>query len=694
MTLPTSFHARLFASAVTLSVPNLAFAGTLFAVWPAIGGGSCSSTLQACIDESPDGSIILIATETPIDENITLANRSQTLAAYEGMRPRFAPGRNLVSTSTNGLDVSVRLRGLGFSNGYASHACGGGATVTLEMRDLHLTRLAGGSPAYLAVQAGTACTVNATIEGNRIDGWPAGINSGLVHLAAFAGTLNAYVAHNRITRTDATTAEGAGILVDIASSTGSATSGSGYLRVFANEIRGAYGRAALYLSEGLAGSAPGSMTATAINNVVACGGNPAVGTGLGLVAGSGTITALAVNNTIAGCARGISALRWNTGTPASRIDGYVWNNLVDARVQGFTFTADLTPDLDNDYNLVNAPSLANVALGTHTLATPARLVSDSAPRLRADSPAIDAADALFLANALVDSGLPLTDADGLRRSKGAGTDIGAYEAGDVSALHVASAANALLDHVSALDLAATNGQATARVHATRNFGVGGPFSAEPFGVYYTAARWALYHETLAALAAGLKWSVFVPRAGAGVFTHAGSAANTFDWRTEIDNPATNGQAGRIVLATHNWTAQPNYIAHPLGVHFSGSGASGRWSVGTLDRAALPATSAFNVYAQPPSPNAFRLFAVTGSNRVVIDHPLVNGVRCAVIHAARVINDVTPPTNAGFDLDYNESSGRWGLFSTTSYAAGTAFNVVIDPAQVFDCTDRIFANGFD
>ena len=694
MTLPTSFHARLLASVVALSVPNLAFAGTLYAVWPAVGGGSCSSTLQACIDESPDGSIILIATETPIDENITLANRSQTLAAYEGMRPRFAAGRNLVSTSTNGLDVSVRLRGLGFTNGFASHACGAGATVTLEMRDLSLMRLAGGTPAYLAVQAGTACTVNATIEGNRIDGWPAGINSGLVHLGAFAGTLNAYVAHNRITRTDATTAEGAGILVDIASSTGSATSGTGTLRVFANQVRGAYGRAAIYFSEGLAGSAPGTLTATAINNVVTCGGNPSTGTGIGHVAGSGTIAALAVNNTIAGCVRGISALRWSSGTPASRIGGYVWNNLVDARTQGFTFTADLTPDLDNDYNLINAPSLANVALGTHTLSVPARLVADSAPRLRADSPAIDAADSLFLANALIDSGLPLTDADGLRRSKGAGTDIGAYEAGDVSALHVASAANAVLDHVSAIDLAATNGQAAARVHATRNFGTSGPYSAEPFGVYYTASRWALYHETIAAVAPGLKWSVFVPGAGAGVFTHAGSAANTVDWRTTIDNPSTNGQASRIVLATHNWTAQPTYIAHPLVVHFSGSGAGGRWNIGTADRSALPAASAFNVYAQPPSPNAFRLFAATGSNRVVIDHPLVNDESCAVIHATRVVADTTAPTADGFDIDYSAGTGRWGLFSVTPYAAGTAFNIVIDPAQVFDCTDRIFANGFD
>jgi hypothetical protein len=114
----------------------------------------------------------------------------------------------------------------------------------------------------------------------------------------------------------------------------------------------------------------------------------------------------------------------------------------------------------------------------------------------------------------------------------------------------------------------------------------------------------------------------------------------------------------------------------------------------VDHAPLPAANAFNLYAQPASPNAFRLEAVAGTNRVVIDHPLVNGVRCAVIHATRIIPSTGSGTLDGFDIDYSSSDGIWGLFSTSAYPAGTAFNILIDPAQVFDCTDRIFANGFD
>jgi hypothetical protein len=66
----------------------------------------------------------------------------------------------------------------------------------------------------------------------------------------------------------------------------------------------------------------------------------------------------------------------------------------------------------------------------------AKLVGDATPRLRA-SPAIDAADTNTLGLGIIINGLPVTDADGLRRIKGATNkiDIGAYESGDVSFAH-------------------------------------------------------------------------------------------------------------------------------------------------------------------------------------------------------------------------------------------------------------------
>lgn len=676
------------SAAILALAATSAWAGGPSVAWPGVSG-TCAGTLQACLDGSPNGSIIEITTEAPINESISLLNRSLTITAAAGARPRFAAGRTLFASVAGAGASTLRLSGLAFTDGYAGLSCSGAATANIDMRGLEITRTPGGTPAYLLVQTTSACVVNASIEGNRIDGAPAGLNSGLIQLSAIGGTLNAYVAHNRIRRNDATSTDGAGIFVDVVDA-----GASGYLRVFANEIRGSFGRAGLFFSEGLFSASSANLAAIAVNNVVVCPGSAGVGTGIAFTAGSGTIDASVVNNTTTGCARGITALRWNSGAASSRVNGQVRNNLVTASTQGLTFTPDLTPALVNDFNLLNAPSVANVGLGSGTLTAPADLVASEAPRLRTGSAAIDAADALFLANTLVDAGLPLTDADGLRRSKGARADIGAYESGDVSALHVASPANAASTHVSLLDLPATNGQAGARVFATRNFGSSGPFSPEPFGTYYAGTRWALFHENFAALAAGLKWSVFVAANGAGAFTHTGGAGNTVDWHTTLDNPATNGYADRIVLVTHNWTAQPSYIAHPLGIYYTGSGSGGRWNIATVDHAALPVNNAFNVYAQPASPNAFRLAATAGANRVPIDHPLVNGVRCAVIHATRIVPSTGSGTAEGFDIDYNAADGLWGLFSTTPYPAGTAFNVLIDPAQIFDCTDRIFAHGFE
>jgi hypothetical protein len=679
--------ARLLAATLAMVATPAAHAGGPGFLWPA-ASGTCATTLQACIDSAPNTATIEIGTNAPIDETISLLNRSLTITAAPGAKPQFAAGRTLFASATGASGGSLRLIGLAFTDGYAGYACSGAGTGTVEMRGVRMTRTVGGAPAYLSAQASSGCVMTATIEGNRIDAAPASLNSGLVQVGASGATLNAYVAHNRITQNDASNGDGAGILVDLTSA------GTGTVRVFANEIRGTFGRAGVSFSEGLFSSTASTYTAIALNNVAICTGSSGFGTGIGFVVANGTIDGTAVNNTTTGCGRGITALRWNTGTPTSRVNGYVVNNLVTALNQGLTFTPDLTPALVNDNNLLNAPSLANVSLGSATQSSPARLVAALAPRLRADSPAVDAADATFLANTLIDSGLPLTDADGLRRSKGVRADIGAYEAGDISALHVASAANAASAHVSLLDLAATNGQSSARVYATRNFGTSGPFSPEPFGAYYAGGRWALFHENFAAINAGLKWNVFVAANGAGAFTHAGTSANTTLWHTTVDNAATNGYPNRIVLATHNWTAQPSYIAHPIGIYYSGSGGSGRWNVATVDHAALPTASAFNLYAQPASPNAFRLEAVAGTNRVVIDHPLVNGVRCAVIHATRIIPSTGSGTLDGFDIDYSSSDGIWGLFSTSAYPAGTAFNILIDPAQVFDCTDRIFANGFD
>jgi hypothetical protein len=126
--------------------------------------------------------------------------------------------------------------------------------------------------------------------------------------------------------------------------------------------------------------------------------------------------------------------------------------------------------IDNDYNLIDGATV-NVTPGPNTLAGPAGLVSDLQPRLAAGSPAIDAADTAMLGLGVIFHGLPLTDADGLRRIKNTGensADVGAFESGDASFLHAATPGT-ISSHITWIDNAATNAQPDADLIVTPNF---------------------------------------------------------------------------------------------------------------------------------------------------------------------------------------------------------------------------------
>ena len=191
---------------------------------------------------------------------------------------------------------------------------------------------------------------------------------------------------------------------------------------------------------------------------------------------------------------------------------------------------------------------------------------------------------------------------------------------------------------------------------------------------------------------GAAYNTFVPASGGGSFRHVSSAANSAGFGTQLDDGSVNNLPERIILATQNWSAGSGvYNAHPIGLQYV-PGASGRWQIVNIDQAAgggMPLDAGFNLYAQEASPNAFRVTAASGSSSILLDHPLLNDVSCARLHVTRLHNGSSVPRN--FDVYYG--SGRWRIFSYTGLSIGMQFNVVVDPAQVFACTDRIFANGF-
>ncbi|PZQ17306.1 MAG: hypothetical protein DI564_05695 [Rhodanobacter denitrificans] len=653
-------------------------------VWPS---AICTGSLQACIDGAAAGDRVEVDWLAPIEEDIAIS-RALTLTAA-GQRIRFAGGRSVTGQLGSGVSGTVAISRIDLSDAELSLRKSGAGLAVFVVEDVHVERSLTGGNGRIAVTADSGGTVSATLSGNRVRGLPSSINGGLLELTASGGSLDAWVTGNALTRNADPLAQGAAVFVDahaIGGQPGEAT-----VRVFGNTAEGAFGRGAYTFSEGLFSSTPSMLRVFALSNA-ATGSAPATSTGVSLIAGSGTIDAHVFNNTLVGVRNGISATRWDSGAATARVNGSIRNNLIQASERGLVATAALTPSLDNDYNLIEAP--ANLATpGPNTLAGPARLVARHAPRLRAGSPAIDAGDGTGLANVIVEAGLPPLDADGLRRVKGIRVDVGAYEWGDLGGRHAAT-----LDTIESnwtLLGGPLGTPFTAELQATRVYNYGGRTVA-PFGLYYTAGTWALYNESVAPVLPGLLWSVWSPASGTGRFSHTTTSANTTAWRTRIDDGATNGQPGRIVLVAHNWTASPvsNYIDHPLGVYYDGSGAAGRWHIANLGQVALPLNSAFNVYAQPPSPNAFRVAAIPGRQLVVLDHPLLNGIRCANAQVTRVTSAANPGPAGGFDLDYGLVDGHWGIFSPTPWPADTAFNVVVDPAQVFECTDRIFADDLD
>jgi len=672
---------RLGLTMVLLFVPAWVLATTR--TWP--GAAPCNGTLQACVNASVNGDTIEIATDGPIDESPNLSDRSLTLRPAATYHPSFTAGRSITaSTSALAGNISLTLSGLRFANGFVQVTYNGTGVGTYDLSGLELTQSAGGGATYLAVEANGG-TVSALLYDNRVTATPRGPYAGLIEIKNQGAVLNGNAYYNQVATNSAVRVAGGGLMVAAESN------GTGTFKVHANQVRGGFTRGGIFVSEGLSFPTASSVSARIFNNaLVGTNYSDTGGACLDVVVKNGTIDLQAMNNTVTRCRWGISILQWSGGAPSAGVTGSVLNNIV-VSTGGLMFTPAIASLPSNDYNLINATS--NVAaLGPHTITADAKLATDSAPRLQATSPAIDAADTTSLISALWGTGLPWVDADGLRRIKGAPglADIGAFEFGDLSLLHGASSANTL-GHVTSIDNPAVNGQPGTDLLATPNFSAGGSVSNQhSLGVYYALSRWRLFNQDFAGVPLGASFNVWAPAVGSGRFRHVSSAVNTSAWSTALDSSSVNNRPDRIVLATQNWSAGASvYNPHPIGVYYFGFGGAGRWYVVNVDEQTggeMPLDAGFNVYAQDASPNAFRVTA-TAFGGVALDHPLLDGVPCAQVQATRVHFS---PTTAHFDVYY--ASGRWRIFDG-AMAPGTQFNVVVDPAQIFACTDVIFADGF-
>ena len=684
----------LRAAASLLSATGAAHATTH--AWP--GAAPCSGTLQACIDGTANGDRIEVAAAT-IDENISLYDADRSLVAAASAHPAFAPGRGLsITSSAISGNRNVSVSGFSFTDGYVYANYRGTGTASYDIGKLTLTRQVADTANYIVVRA-EAGTVNASVHENRLGGLPATGTDGLIGLKANGGTLNANASYNRVqsAAADAVLVPGAGIYADY-----SGAGSGGSVRLHGNEVRGSFALGGVTLTGGLGSSEATTYNAYVYNNVVV-GTGATNSYGIRYLVDAGSIATQTIANTVTRVTWGIVAGPFSGAAPDSRVNGIVSSNLVRADV-GLWMDSGNAPSMTNDYNLINATSLANVALGSHTLSAPAKLVSDATPRLRGDSPAIDAADTVTVGLGMGFAGLPFLDADGLRRMKTwfapDKIDIGAYEYGDASFVHVATPANTS-GHVSTLHDPAIDGVATAHPQVTQNYSLHGVLSANPFGTWLAGAAWTVFTENLVAPPAYLGFDVFSPAPGEGTFRHVAAAANIAGPTTRLDDGSINDRADRMLFVTQDFgdSGPTAYNPHDIGVRYvATSPSSGDWVVANLDHSAMPAGAGFSVYAQPPGPNAFRVTKAAGvgaSNDIPIDHPLLDGVACAQPIVTRV-DTGSAVANGHYDVYLNPGSHRWTIYGYEAggIAPGTQFNVLVNPAQVAACVDLIFADGFD
>jgi hypothetical protein len=656
--------------------------------WP--GASPCHLTLQVCINSIETGDTIEIATAGPIDENVS-AYRSLVLRAAPGYKPAFAPGRYLSAgvAIVTGEPINVTFEGLTVTDADVTMYRNDPGDASFVVRRMRVLTNNPAQRAVIRVNGNNAGNLVVDIAENEVSSRSNSSANPAVALHVNGATATGRIRFNRVSSFGSSNAPGISI---------TAPAGTLEVDVFANEVRGDFGGGGIYVANFTAttGSAAGPVTARLVNNAVIGPGRYAGGFGNGarVLVGNADIDVAVANNTVTGTTEGLAFHR-TSGAATGNITGTVRNNLVAFNAGGLQL-GDGTGALTNSYNLVFGNEADIYTPGAGTVTADPRLESIAHPRLSAGSPALDAADTVYVQLLLGLNGLPQVDLDGMRRTIGGGSlgvDIGAYEFGDESL--VASKATGTGNNFTMFH-PALDSRPTARPVLTKNFRENRTENPFAIGTWYTGSFWAAFNQSLSqTMPAGTAMNVFVPGVGGSFgasYAHVATVANTSGHVTTLDQTFLNTSPDAIVLATSNWNASGSgvYNDHHIAVGYFGS-----WFVLNQDFAAMPDNAAFNIYAQDPSPNAWVHTVAThnrpSTNQTNLDHPLLNGVPCAQVH---VTQRATTLNDHPYDVDY--VSGRWRIYNQDvgEMPLGSEFNVLVNPRQVFECLDVIFEDGFD
>ncbi len=679
-----------------LSVHSIRCTATPPIPWPDPAGmGVCAThTLQECIVLVPSGSTIEIGADemsspdsyTAVDESIDIA-KSLTLAAAPGIDAVFTSGRVITVTSPSTGAVTVNLQRLTLTQGHVSvtHNSDTDSFYTLTQMVFNESD-AGTGGCVVCFAGGGVGTPAFNLNNSRLElrhsptaGAPIGIN-----VYRYVGAWQINFTNNRV-RSENRSLES---VISILGGTGGAGI-SGSATVDGNQIFGnGFANGITYS----AGSSSGNIVHITNNMVV----GQRIGSGNFAIYLTLANSALQViNNT---CAYNDSGLYITATSPGN--SGLIANNLLAFNHgYGIELAAGVEPGIANNNNLVYGSATNVFTPGLNTITADPLLVNRWNPRLTGASPARDAGN-----NSDVLSDPPSYDADGELRIVNSTVDIGAFEWNrDYSIVHDSTGANTAgsLTHIDGL--AALPSSEKMLFTPLYNPTLVASESAANLGLLFDT-QWGINREDAGALSPGRKFAVMAPSNGRINFTHDTSIGNSTGDSTLLDNPELNANPSAMAfIAYHQNPAggAGTVYDHIPALQYK---MDGRWYIVNQDGAAMDPNLRFNVVVAPAgSPNAFFAVASRSAAELRLEYPLLDDNPCAAPFVTRDMTLAGIIDNVPLSLRYrhggNGAPGHWSIMAEGSgsptFAAGAAFNVMVQGAQAQACRDdRVFGDGYD
>lgn len=150
-------------------------------------------------------------------------------------------------------------------------------------------------------------------------------------------------------------------------------------------------------------------------------------------------------------------------------------------------------------------------------------------------------------------------------------------------------------HVTTINHAATNGQASKLLFITKQFN--GKYEGHQAGVWYSNGKWTIYHENKKPMQP-TTYNILAVDPSNQAFQHQGSSGNISGHVTTINHPSCNNNPNAVLLVTQNWKGK--YNSKAIGVWYSTS--SKRWTIYNQDRTTMPSGVNFNVLVLSKSGN--------------------------------------------------------------------------------------------